>query len=607
MPTERQPPEALLSARRALEELPFVKILEDLQWYDKVSKWGFQCRIKINHIPASLIPALTYWYVIIEPAYPWGQIDIYPAKKGGIFNTFHHQNLNSEGNPDLPWRKGNICVQTSLRLFCQRGYDQEPMSNETRLSWHLLRAYEWLSAASQNKLVQPGDPFELPYVPRLPNRLIGFIEDSFSYSTFWKVKVGSYGYATLIQDQQNNGHQVIKSFHDPSYLELRRYRYGSNIDKFWQLSETALWIKLEAVPVLQPWQIPMTFGELQAVLNLKGIDLKSLILQLSHRIRDGRRHLMLLGFPIPDKVGEAEVLLHWFGFLLPKLTSGNIKGFRPREVNFRRQDELRVFKDDAEIDWVKTENWHANEIGSRSRFSPSIRKAKISIIGVGALGSCVANLLVRSGINNPLLIDGDEIEIGNLCRHTAKLLNVGESKVRAVKSSLNSISPHARVTCIQKNFSELDDQEKKYIIKQDVIFDCTASDRLISELAQFELPEERLFISASLGLYAKRLFYFAFHGRHFPQDLLMKSVAPFISRELDEYNGFELPREGIGCWHPLFPARIDDIWLMASLVVKLFEHDYLVQPKNSVFRVYEQQFRDGLPMGIQNIHEAHYT
>ncbi len=604
MPALTNPPETILSGRRALEELPFLEILEDWQWYPKHSIWALGCRIKIDDTPGSLIPALTDWYVIIEPAYPWGDIDIYPAKKGGINITFQHQNLNSKGNPELPWRNGKICVQTSLRLFNKRGYDQEPTSHETRLPWHLSRACEWLTAASQGILVQPGDPFELPSVPRHPKRIIGFIEDRFSYDTFWKVKEGTYGYATMIQNRHDSDLQVIKSFSDPSGLELRRYRYGLNIDKSWGGSETALWIKLASVPILPPWQIPMTFGELQTVLCPQGIDLKSVILQLSHRIRDGRRHLMLLGFPIPNRVGEAEVLLHWFGFLLPKLTSGKVKGFRPTKENYRRQDELKIFRDDVEIDWVRTENWHADEIGSRSRFSPPLRHAKILIIGVGALGSSVAHLLVRSGINDPLLIDGDSIEIGNLCRHTAEMRDLGEPKAQAVMTSLNSLSPHVRATCISKNFSELDDQEKKHVADQEVIFDCTASDRLISELAQLEWPEEKLFISASLGLYARRLFYFAFHGSHFPQELFVQSVAPYISKELEEYKGLKLPREGIGCWHPLFPARIDDIWLMASLAVKLFEHDYLNRPRNSVFRVFEQQFRDGLPTGIQNVHEV---
>lgn len=32
-----------------------------------------------------------------------------------------------------------------------------------------------------------------------------------------------------------------------------------------------------------------------------------------------------------------------------------------------------------------------------------------------------------------------------------------------------------------------------------------------------------------------------------------------------------MPMKGIGCWHPVFPARIDDIWMLASAGVKWIE------------------------------------
>lgn len=32
-----------------------------------------------------------------------------------------------------------------------------------------------------------------------------------------------------------------------------------------------------------------------------------------------------------------------------------------------------------------------------------------------------------------------------------------------------------------------------------------------------------------------------------------------------------MPWEGIGCWHPVFPARADDIALNAALAVKFIE------------------------------------
>ena len=39
---------------------------------------------------------------------------------------------------------------------------------------------------------------------------------------------------------------------------------------------------------------------------------------------------------------------------------------------------------------------------------------------------------------------------------------------------------------------------------------------------------------------------------------------------MDSYEVERLPREGIGCWHPVFPGRIDDLWMFAGLAVKEF-------------------------------------
>jgi len=48
-------------------------------------------------------------------------------------------------------------------------------------------------------------------------------------------------------------------------------------------------------------------------------------------------------------------------------------------------------------------------------------------------------------------------------------------------------------------------------------------------------------------------------------------LAGWLEREREELRHTPLPREGIGCWHPIFPARADDVWLAASLALKSLE------------------------------------
>lgn len=68
--------------------------------------------------------------------------------------------------------------------------------------------------------------------------------------------------------------------------------------------------------------------------------------------------------------------------------------------------------------------------------APELRGRRVAIVGVGALGSFVADMLVRSGVRNLTLIDGDVVMPGNLVRHLVGPEAVGRSKVEAVKQHL---------------------------------------------------------------------------------------------------------------------------------------------------------------------------
>jgi adenylyltransferase/sulfurtransferase len=76
----------------------------------------------------------------------------------------------------------------------------------------------------------------------------------------------------------------------------------------------------------------------------------------------------------------------------------------------------------------------------------TLMKKTVAIIGCGALGSAVAHLLVRMGVGNFILIDGDTVEIHNLARqHLYTEEDVGKKKVEALKSHLLAINSQAKI------------------------------------------------------------------------------------------------------------------------------------------------------------------
>lgn len=75
-----------------------------------------------------------------------------------------------------------------------------------------------------------------------------------------------------------------------------------------------------------------------------------------------------------------------------------------------------------------------------------LKKTTVAVVGVGALGSVVAELLARAGIGKLLLIDRDTVEESNIQRqvlYTKK--DVGTDKVEAAKKFLENIGTKCRI------------------------------------------------------------------------------------------------------------------------------------------------------------------
>ena len=122
----------------------------------------------------------------------------------------------------------------------------------------------------------------------------------------------------------------------------------------------------------------------------------------------------------------------------------------------------------------------------------------------------------------------------------------------------------------------------------------------MAAMSRFPWDESKTFVSVSLGLHARRLFFFAAHGTSFPGKEFTERLQPWLHRETEEYDLGEMPRDGPGCWHPRHPARIDEVWMMTAAAVKLIEQTIGNPPTVSTFAVLEQQEdEDGNFAGIR--------
>lgn len=78
-----------------------------------------------------------------------------------------------------------------------------------------------------------------------------------------------------------------------------------------------------------------------------------------------------------------------------------------------------------------------------------IRSAHVAVVGIGGVGSWVAEALVRSGVAEISLVDMDHVAESNVNRQVHALSStLGMSKVQAMRERMALINPDCKVHCV---------------------------------------------------------------------------------------------------------------------------------------------------------------
>ncbi len=561
-----EPAEAVCEARRGLEGHHCARVVGELVWHEEDQRWAFPVELKVESKNHDLIPALSTWYFILDPRYPWGEIEICPAIDGGIKLTFHHQDRNDADDSKVPWRSGDICVRAPAFALDRLGNDSDPKGSPSRLLWYVERAVEWLARASDGTLVRPGDDFELPQWKARP-ATVGFVEDAEAFKV-WASFSDHMGTAEIVQIAAG-GPWVARRFASIQGATLIEPSWGRLVEGS-KAVKSAGWLRLPSVPILPPYRAPAVWGDLAAAVDALGLRLDDLLQQVLKPLRDGEPHILLLGFPVPLRVGEEPSQMHWQPLQLPLLSSlKKLKnGFRANDAGFWSADKATVLAPRQKIDWMTGRNWSQAEISTRGRFSSALRTKRVLYLGAGAVGSAVSELLVRGGVTTGVLVDNDSVAAGNLVRHTLSLTDVGKSKVEAMALRLNGLNPHAKIEALSAHFPNLSESDSKKCLSCDLVLDCSGSDDVLHALADQEYADGTLFVTLAMGRGAGRFYMFHAWGKRFPVELFRDDISPWLVRDQEQFAHVEFPWEGVGCWHPVFPATPDQVWAYAAAAVR---------------------------------------
>jgi hypothetical protein len=596
------PPPSIRAARRALEGVPGVSILDDWIWSPGCARWALHLRLNVSVPEISIIPEQTEWYVLVESEYPLGSVKFFPASKNSFSETYPHQQYNGPGEADALWRKGEVCLNSQTRKYDR--YEDEPFAEESRLLWHCLRAVEWLEDAANNRLIKDGEPFE---IPQFPGTYIGTYGDFFmAYQENhcslerWQTIRESAGLVEFLAPRRPKKLYAANRFLSLDGKEILQSTWGACIREQSE-SKTprrGIWVRTSFPPFLPPWQAPATWGELRKAFELLHIKLDAHLRSCFAKIRDGEAHFCLIGFPVPERFGGANANIYWQALALPPIAHGRMAGFRDAEPSHWTYDHSMLIPDNRQIAWVNSENWDVEQVSTRGRLSRQVTSSRVLLIGAGAIGSALGELLVRGGVQQIVVIDSDNVTVGNLTRHTLSMDDTGESKALGLARRLNTLSPQASALGFKTDFPPTDAAIKVEIDQCDLIFDCTGSDEITRQLEAYSWAEEKLFFSLSMGVDARRMFFFSQFGR-FDSAEFFTRFGPWLMLERQENRDRELPREGTGCWNPVFPARADDVWLLVSLALSTVDQIASQSPSGVDFVVFERILSEGRTVGVK--------
>ncbi len=287
----------------------------------------------------------TKWCVLIDETYPYGRVAFHPAAEGALTSTFPHQDRNTLDHEHRGWRHGKLCLDSPFRGEHRTTIVHDPVGDaDARLPWHTERALAWLSAAAAGRLLAPGDPFECPSRPlqkQMEWAALGVVHDESARGFHaWDSHRGAIGTAKLGAIPGVEKALGVGAFVDENGMTIRRWE-GRPLTAPDGAVSGICWLWPQPI-VVAPWHAPGSWGELRRAGRSMGVDVDATLRRLMPSLRKGKSDtVLLLGYPIPMRMGSTPAEVHWDAVLLPRLAPAGGKppdGFRPNARGWWQRD-----------------------------------------------------------------------------------------------------------------------------------------------------------------------------------------------------------------------------------------------------------------------------
>jgi proteasome lid subunit RPN8/RPN11 len=464
------------------------------------------------------------------------------------FNGYPHQNFD-----------GSLCLNTP---FINHTYSRLNLEIE-KLQNYILKYYE-------NGEEDP----HYEYSPFEPKGLVTllFEEDSFEGSRF-RIPFGEFKYAVLSYNRDGQTNKIAQITAIVQDIANKIYSWSATYKS--KHSYIGCWVFLKEEPVqskklkLSNWKdlapkLPDDFPEYFREFCRRSANYKLVAKGMEEYI------LLSIGYKIPN---GKDFEVHWDLALLPRIDF-------PRKSSQSRQFIHRYKKP---ILWDKTFNACYTRFFGRGGIDKTLSHKKILIIGNGAIGSSLAEILTRGGARKIDLADVETIEPGNICRSGYGFSDISFSKAATLRDKLQSISPFVEVQTFDNlKATSVKSSAVKEIYERlneyEIIFDCTANNEIIQMLTDFHLPNTVFYLSISDK--AREMVCVCNKDN--------RNIIERRNQMLYSFGSYHVPefREGTGCWHPTFEASYFDINQLLNYTIKKINSYYKARSNPKSFHTY---------------------
>ncbi|HID73149.1 TPA: ThiF family adenylyltransferase, partial [Candidatus Micrarchaeota archaeon] len=149
-------------------------------------------------------------------------------------------------------------------------------------------------------------------------------------------------------------------------------------------------------------------------------------------------------------------------------------------------ESAKTWMKEAKVGWCRIMENRPEVTQRRDSESPihAFKGKKIGLLGCGAIGGCIAEYLVRAGIEHISLVDNSRVHPGILVRQNFRNEDIGAWKADALKDRLLAINPSLNCEPLHKNIYQSLLSSSEWVEKFDIVIDATASLRVRTKLEE---------------------------------------------------------------------------------------------------------------------------